>query len=449
MALCYPVIVVPGITASSLRDEYSLPPEVIWSVLSKDFGRATLHPDDPRYEALEPVRVRPDQIFEVAYEELINELRYNLSPNQDQPVPVYPFAYDWRQPLAATEQVLADFVDEVIERTKLTRHYHDERGAKAFIKNPKVNLIGHSMGGLVIGGYLERMGAKAKVAKVATLATPFQGSFEAVVKLITGTANLGGESQGSREREAARVTPALYHLLPSRGINLAESDGRVTDFFKVEDWQPSLLGTVETFVKAKSLGPGTAKDKAATLFKAFLSTAQGQRRRVNGLKLGTAGLAAKDWLCVAGVGAETRIGLTVADRRGKPEFLISSKDRRDLWADKSQPFEQWRRTGDGTVPFEGAVPKFLDRANLVCVSPDDYGYWEVADKTLTRVAGFHGVLPNMNMLHRLLVRHFLGKPDARGNTWGRRAPGVTKADWRPPLKLKDNTFKGISKPSDA
>ena len=35
-----PVIIIPGITAAYLRDEYSLPPEVVWSVLSSAYGRA-------------------------------------------------------------------------------------------------------------------------------------------------------------------------------------------------------------------------------------------------------------------------------------------------------------------------------------------------------------------------------------------------------------------------
>ena len=52
------------------------------------------------------------------------------------------------------------------------------------------------------------------------------------------------------------------------------------------------------------------------------------------------------------------------------------------------------------------------------------------------VGGFHGVLPNMNMLHRMLVRHFTGSADKKGNTWGHPAPGVEKSDWNPPLKLQ-------------
>ena len=149
MALTYPVVVVPGITASHLRDEYQLPPELVWGVLERDYARVALHPDNLRYEALEPARVTADSILEVAYEELVEELRYNLRDQEDEPVPVYPFGYDWRQPLAIVEQELAGFVDEVIARTRLIKHY-DKAG---YGNDPRVNLVGHSMGGLVIAGW--------------------------------------------------------------------------------------------------------------------------------------------------------------------------------------------------------------------------------------------------------------------------------------------------------
>ena len=93
------------------------------------------------------------------------------------------------------------------------------------------------------------------------------------------------------------------------------------------------------------------------------------------------------------------------------------------------------------MPFEGAVPKFLAPENLVCVTPADYGYWEIGDKIVNSVGGFHGILPNMNMLHRLLVRFFTGASDSRENTWGRRAPSVAKEAWKPPLPLADKTDK--------
>jgi pimeloyl-ACP methyl ester carboxylesterase len=430
-----PVIVVPGVTATYLHDQYPLPPDAIWTVLKQDFGRAQMHPDNPRFEAAQPALVRPGQVYEIAYEPLIEELRYNLAQSPDQPVPVYPFGYDWRHPLHVTEQVLADFIDEAIERTKLLRHYHDDGYGDA----PRVNLVGHSMGGLVIAGYVERFGG-GKVNRVATLATPYNGSFEAVVKMATGTANIGGAQPSSREREAARVTPSLYHLLPDfdTGMSLEPGSALPQSTFDPALWQPSIIETIVDYADRYGLEPGSNKTrreaKGAALFAGLLGAAAAHRARVDGLKLEAKGLSADRWLCVVGAGCETRARMTVSTVHGKPFFKLTRKDRLDEWGNADP--DTAKLTGDGTVHFRGAIPGFLPYESLVCVTPEDYGYWELQDKVTTKLAGFHGILPNMNMLHRLLVRFFAGRTDPKRNTWGRPPPGVAKGDWKPPLTLK-------------
>ena len=431
MPLPYPLIVVPGITASSLRDEYVIPPETVWSVMTKEYERVSLHPDNVRYEVIEPARVQADQLLEAAYRELIEELRYNLREHQDESVPVFAFPYDWRQPLELSQAQLAVFIDEVIERTKLIRHYAEW---SEFSRAPKVNLLGHSMGGLIITGYLSRHGKKARVAKVATLATPFRGSFEAVVKIATGTANLGHGAPSSREREAARATPALYHLIPwCQGIEVDPSVDE-PDLFDPAQWQSTILQTLEEYVRLYGVDPTNTAQQAKTLFAALLKTARDFRRRVERFSLARAGLKAEDWLCVVGVDSETRVRLKINRVNPKsPQFEFSPADRDNRWS-ATNPAEQ-ELTGDGTVPYRGAVPTFLALENLVCVTPSDFGYWEIQDRLFTSVAGFHGILPNMDMLHRMLVRHFTGRLDRRQNTWGLPAPGVAPREWKPPLEL--------------
>lgn len=433
-----PVIIVPGITATWLRDYYTLPPQNVWGVLglTHEYERVRLHPNNIRFEATQPADIRPDQVFEVAYEELINELRYNLSESPEKPVPVFPFGYDWREPLQRTEEKLEAFISDVIERTKLLPHY----AGAGYGEAPKVNLIGHSMGGLVIAGYVERYGA-GKVDRAATLATPYRGSFEAMVKLATGTANLGGSTPSSREREAARVTPSIYHLLPDyeTGVIAERGAGLPKSTFDRRLYQPSIIRSVVTYAERFALD-SRKEDRAKrgrALFRDFLDGAKAHRDRVGGLDLAAKGLGADRWLCVVGVDAKTRVRMTVAlDERGKPEFRLTSDDMLNQWAEAGGDREM---TGDGTVHLRGAIPGFLPRESLVCVTPDDFGYWELQDKALTRLSGFHGILPNMDMIHRLLARFLTGAPDPRGNTWGRPAPGVSPADWKPPLdglKLK-------------
>ena len=428
-----PVIFVPGITGTYLRDEYQLPPDRVWGVIQHEYVRVALHPDDPRFEAVEPARVRADSLFEVPYKEIIQELRYNLCPSEEQPIPVFPFAYDWRLPLEIIEKQFSDFVDEVIARTKLISHYVE----KGYLENPKVNLIGHSMGGLIITGYLDKKGKSAPVSKVVTLATPFHGSFEAVIKIATGTANLGSDQPNSREREAARLTSSLYHLLPAIKDALEVDDPKLpADLFDPALWQLSVLASVLAYVQTQMAFVSEKEQKAQELFLKFLEAAHAYRNRIDKFRLTKAGLKPEDWLCVVGVNSETRVRMRVASTERGPMFDLSSKYRLNRWrSDLANPAE-WRLTGDGTVPFEAALPNFLKLENIVCVTPEDYGYWEVQDRVVAGVAGFHAIMCNMDMLHRMVVRHFTGRPDVGGNTWGYPAPGIKPEQWKPPLSLR-------------
>ncbi len=436
MPLADPVIVVPGITATYLVDEYPLPPEIVWAALTKDFLRASLHPDNVRYELIEPARVARGQLVEDAYKELIAELRHNLTPRADMPVPVYPFGYDWRRPLADIEQQLADFIDEVIERTRLMRHFvADGYGPQ---RPARVSLIGHSMGGLIIAGYLERKGKKSKVGKVVTLASPFRGSLEAVLKIATGLAYLGGEDSASREREAARLTPALYHLLPSFEDCLEPAG---YSLFDPAAWQPAVIETLAGFVRLHAVHPpvddAAALEQASALFRALLSQAADHRKRLEDFRLAHAGLTTKDWLCVVGMHSSTRLRLPLAfDEQGKPRFVVDRTTRLDLWGQAERPRAEWAQSGDGTVPYAGARASFIPLDSVVCVTPDDFGYWEVRDRLYSGIAGFHAMICNMDMLHRLIVRHLTGRPDTYGNTWGRRPPDLPDgAPWNPPAPL--------------
>ena len=428
-----PVIVLPGITGTNLRDEYQTPPDSVWSLLKNDYTRVALHPDNTHYEAVEPSRIQADSVFDIAYKEIIQELRYNLRLKEDKPVPVFPFAYDWRQPLDLIEARFADFVDEVIERTKLLRHYAEA----GYADDPKVNVVGHSMGGLIIAGYLERMGKSARVAKVATLATPYRGSFEAVIKIATGTANLGTDEPNSREREAARLTPSLYHLLPDIDGGLVIDDPKLPKtLFDTGLWQRGVIDSIVEFVRLHAVSKLDRQLQAQTLFTSLLQDAQAHRARVGNFQLAKAGLRPEDWLCVAGVDSVTRVKLKINKTSRGPMFDLGSDYRLNQWRKNANDPADWYLTGDGTVPLASAVPSFLKPENIVCVTPEDYGYWEVQDKVAAKVAGLHAIIPNMDMLHRMVVRHFTGRADFGGNTWGSPAPGVSNEQWDPPIALR-------------
>lgn len=426
-----PVIVLPGITASDLYDEYELPPEALWTtVLKRGYERITLHPENQRYELLEPARVAPGGPFPLAYEDLIEELRDGLAEDQPGPVPVFPFGYDWRMPLRRIEDQLAAFVQEVIERALLTKHY---RADNAFRENPCVSLIGHSMGGLVIAGYVARHTGRY-IDKVVTLGTPFQGSYEAILKVTTGTSEIGDQSGKARERRMARMTPALYHLLPATQGQVAGGGGSNVNFFSPKAWQPSVVRAIEKQVDGWDVS-------GSELFAEMLTMAKSHRDVISQLQLSDGdgdppreAITDAEWLAVVGVDSRTRVGLRVVhDDDEAPRFDFRSMERRNDW-DSEDSADRYA-TGDGTVHLRGAVPPFLDESRIVCVAPGDFGYWEVRDRTLAKAVNFHGFLPTMNMVHRLIVRFLLDRADRYGNTWGRRLPGV--AQWRPPLRLRE------------
>ena len=292
-----PVVVVPGITATVLRDEYPVDAEPVWKVLGKEWERVFLHPDDLRYERQEPALVRPDGVFPIPYRELIEELRHDLSEKEDEPVPVYPFPYDWRQPLARTQAALSGFLDEVIARTALLRHYHKA----GYADEPKVDLVGHSMGGLIIAGLLADAGEDGdpRVRKVATLGSPFRGSFEAVIKVAVGTAALGLGEESSRDREAARLTPALYHLIPSFDGGLNVSGDLPDDLFDAGLWQSGVVATIGEYIRLHGLdAPRAKRDREAQareVLQGMLDEARAHREALEELRPERSGLTPADW----------------------------------------------------------------------------------------------------------------------------------------------------------
>ena len=416
-----PVIVIPGITATSLIDDYPLKVDEIWTmVFNKEYERVALHPDDMRYEAVQPAHVAVGQPFPV-YDDLIRALRHELSPRADQPTPVFAFPYDWRMDVRASAAKLGAFVDEVLARTKLLRHYADA-------DDLQVDLVGHSMGGLVICEYLSQFGRRSNVGKVATIGTPFLGTVEAIVKITTGMSLLTGPEPKEREREAARVMPALYQLFPSYADAIKNPQGDDVDIFNCANMQSSVIDSLTEFVRMYSVSTksGERRSQAKKILEDMLGSAREHRQTVSDFNISSAALTQSDWLAIIGVGEKTRVQLTVdRDRRG-PWFIIDeSQFVNELDGDNIRS----RRTGDGTVPLPGALPPFIAASRVVCVTEADLGVLELRDRLMVNLGGFHGLLPRLNLVQRLVSKHL--QPAYRGRVWGRRLPG--SRSWNPPL----------------
>ncbi len=429
-----PVIVIPGITATGLRDEYPVNSERVWTLIKHRFDRIALHPDDLRYEQIGPSRVVPDEIWALPYKEMIAELRHDLADHADEPVPVYPFPYDWRQPLEETQRQLGWFIDEVINRTLLLRHYHKpSRSGRAWADRPRVDLVGHSMGGLIAAGYLATLGHDSAVGKVATLGTPFRGSLEAVLKLATGEGSPGGERTAQRDREVARLTPAVYHLLPDFKEAIADrSVGGPRSFLHMDAMQPGTWASIAEAIRlhaVKKRNAGERTEAAKQLLSEMLAQARSHRKSTTDSSLLTnAGLDENDWLCIVGVGDPTRVHARIGREGKHARYDLESLGRVDRWG-KSDPV----LTGDGTVPYLGAKPAFLPTSKLVLVKDNDFRWLaEFKDRAIEMAAGLHGLLPTMNLCQRLIVSHFRGRPF--GRVYGRVPPDLAPGQaWDPPI----------------
>ena len=348
-----PVVVVPGIQGSGLGDFYPLPFEERWSAIEhKEYERIALHPDNVLFEAAEPARVQPLGPLAIAYKDLVEALRHDLTERRDRPTPVFPFGYDWRQDCQRSAEGLDEFIDEFIDevraRTWLRPHYRNET-------DRRVDLVGHSMGGLVIADCVSRFGAKKKVRRVVTMATPFEGSLEAVKKLTTGLGSFTEDPPRDRERETSRTIPALYQLLPTFGGAVTSSAGLQTDMFKIANWQPSILKTIAEYIRRQN-----AVADAEQLFQSCLDGLSRLRASVAKLK---GALPVEDWLAIVGVGAKTQLSTDIIEW---PQKGANRHPCFDFPAELNDyPDPNLGQTGDGTVPFPGVrKPRWPVKADV-------------------------------------------------------------------------------------
>src|SRR3989344_19411 len=125
-----PIIIIPGLGASWNSKD----------IISCDTGQSGKWSKTP---------------FVTVYDRLIKTLQKNAKLNQNKDFYVY--YYDWRLPLNDQTKKLKTFIDKVTSKSK-------------------ARLIGHSLGGLLIRGYLTDYPQDDKVYKAMTIGTPHLGT---------------------------------------------------------------------------------------------------------------------------------------------------------------------------------------------------------------------------------------------------------------------------------
>jgi len=223
-----PLIFIPGIAGSHLVD--STNNRELWPGVGTSHNSLTLDPDEsPNRNIIATDVIRRVQTLfgitlQTVYAPLLEALTSrgdfreylvnnnparrtaagcDLSQKRDDPAAnpnLFVFAYDWRKGNKESADELKDYVGCV----------------QKFHPNSKVNIVAHSMGGLLARRYiLENPG---KVKKLITIASPWVGTPKGIYVLETGDGDFSFLLiWNSTLRRLARFFPAIHELMPSQG----------------------------------------------------------------------------------------------------------------------------------------------------------------------------------------------------------------------------------------
>lgn len=212
------VLYLPGIMGSELVDARDT---VVWGMspgllarqlIFRDvMSRLVPRPDDG-IRARRPVQL-PVPVPLLCGIEPYRRLEHRLQQVTLRPEAVRPFAFDWRRSIAEAAVALAPVARAHLAqwRRRFAALPQDERRGRP---EPRLTLVGHSMGGLVASWFATALRDQGgdDVRLVITLGTPFAGSVSAVRVLADGD-YLPFGLFGSALRDATRTMPGVYELL--------------------------------------------------------------------------------------------------------------------------------------------------------------------------------------------------------------------------------------------
>jgi len=209
-----PVIIIPGILGSYLNDQAG---EEVWPKIPSmvvdpwDFHLNKLALPEDGVPAGNSIMIPGDIFRDILnkdfFQGLITELKNNGYKDEGENVNLFVFPYDWRWNLNLTAG------DDPYDDLKSLNEKIEE--VKQTTGSDKVDVIAHSMGGLIAKLYIKKYGQNS-VDKFIDIGTPHLGSPGALKTLMYGD-NIG-VSFLNRERIkiVSQNFPSIYQLLPSR-----------------------------------------------------------------------------------------------------------------------------------------------------------------------------------------------------------------------------------------
>lgn len=205
-----PVIFIPGIAGSRLvlenpvndQDVWPLAPVADRAVLALEYDGKTPQQSDV---VIKPEGVVSDVAAVVpVYRPLLTALvEHGYGLNKD----LFLFPYDFR----------LDNSVHVLELDKVVRDVQTRTGSD------KVDIVAHSMGGLIARAYVNSIG-KDKVGKLVTMASPFYGSPKAYYAVVGGYTFGNDTVRPQKMKSIAQNWPSAYQLFPRKEF-MIEGDG--------------------------------------------------------------------------------------------------------------------------------------------------------------------------------------------------------------------------------
>ena len=219
-----PVVVIPGIMGTYLYEvQPLLPDDLIWIDVDE---AVQFEKDEFLYNLLldssgnsiEQIKngsildgsiLGLSRLFTNKYRDLLDSLR---AAGYRDGETLFVFPYDWRLNNAVNAQILRDFINhEVLSRSGQT----------------KVDIVAHSMGGLVARYYAAQLGGEAKINKIIYIATPHQGAPKAFGtlafnnRLLDNFLTFDGINVNTLA-DIARTMPSVFQLLPRQPFIFVE-----------------------------------------------------------------------------------------------------------------------------------------------------------------------------------------------------------------------------------
>ncbi len=216
-----PVIIVPGIVGSRLFNFTD--GEEAWPNASKMRSQSDdsyldalkLNSDGSQIKEVHPTGIILEEFTEVYYKNLVDSFTnagYTLGEN------LFLRPYDWRLDINHELVRLGNTVQQAISKSP----------------NGKIDIVAHSLGGLLVKTYLNQLSNTSFVNKFVLIASPQLGAPKAFKALNYGD-NLGFSLFGKdilntdRVKEITQNMPGIYELLPSQRY-VQVNGGYVKDF---------------------------------------------------------------------------------------------------------------------------------------------------------------------------------------------------------------------------